>query len=316
MRRSQHIRVQIDLGRVRRNTADIAARVRVPILATIKSDAYGLGAAQVAPAIADLVGGWSLFSLEEAVEIELWKLTGKEAITLGPPFTPDPAPWSAAHVRPGVSTVEEAAALRDARPVLCVDTGMQRFGCPAERVDEVIAAGALEEAFTHATRIEHVERLKQLVGGKVRRMHAAATSLLDNPAAWLDGVRPGLALYRGAVRVTAPLAEVHRSHGPIGYTGWTSPTGHHGVIAAGYASGIRTGPVVVNGRRQRITEVGMQSAYVTCDPSDRAGDDVVLLGRQGTASVSESDIGFARNTTPHEALLRLASMGERQYIRP
>ena len=45
---SNHVRVQVDLNRVRRNTADVAARVGVPILATIKADAYGLGARAVA----------------------------------------------------------------------------------------------------------------------------------------------------------------------------------------------------------------------------------------------------------------------------
>jgi alanine racemase len=314
---SRHVRVQVDLGRVRRNTAAVAARVGVPILAIIKADAYGLGAAEVARAIADLVDGWSLFSLEEALAIDLWKLTGKPAITLGPPATPDPRAWLDAHVRPAVSTIDQATALRDARPLVCVDTGMQRFTCPPERIDPVLAAGAgaIDEAFTHATRIEHVRRLKQLVGGKVKRMHAAASALLDDPEARLDAVRPGLALYTGAVRVTTRLAEVHSSTGPVGYTGWTSPTGRHGVIVAGYSSGVRPGPVLINGRRQHIPEVGMQSAYVTINAADKSGDEVVLLGEGDSGqSVTESDLATAQDTTPQEALRRLATMGLRKYV--
>jgi alanine racemase len=314
--RSRHVRVQVDLGRVRANTADIAARVGVPVLATIKADGYGVGATQVAESIADLVAGWCLSSIEEATAIDLWGRTNKPAITLGPPATLDPAAWLAAHVRPAVSTEDAALQLAGARPILCVDTGMQRFACAADRIDQVIAAGSIDEAFTHAARIEHVHRLRELVGGKVRTMHAAATALLDDPAARLDAVRPGLALYVGAVRVSTTLVEVHRSTGSIGYTAWTSPTAHHGVIRIGYAAGVRPGPVLINGRRQRIVEIGMQSAYVTADPADRAGDEVVLLGEGGGESVTEAEVALAQSTTPHEALLRLASMGEREYGGP
>ena len=43
---------------------------------------------------------------------------------------------------------------RDARPILCVDTGMQRFACAREQIDDVIRAGAIDEAFTHAVTLE------------------------------------------------------------------------------------------------------------------------------------------------------------------
>src|SRR4051812_9890690 len=202
---SQHVRVTVDLGRVGRNAADVVARVGVPVWATVKADAYGLGAARVARALADVDGvtGFCVFALEEATSIDLWKLTGKPAITLGPPATLDTKPWLDAHVRPAVSTPEQAARLAHARPILCVDTGMQRFACPAEEVAEAIEVGSVDEAFTHATRLAHVEQLLELVGGRGMSLHAGATALLDEPAAYLDGVRPGLALYRrGALRVT------------------------------------------------------------------------------------------------------------------
>src|SRR3954454_15388418 len=120
---SHHVRVTVDLGRVRRNAADVAARVGVPVWATVKADAYGLGAARVARALAGVggVAGFCVFALEEATSIDLWKLTGKPAITLGPPATLDPGPWLEARVRPAVSTAEQAGRLTRARPILCVD---------------------------------------------------------------------------------------------------------------------------------------------------------------------------------------------------
>src|SRR5688500_18569391 len=140
---SPHVSVQVDLERIRRNTAAVAARVGVPILATIKSDAYGLGAQAVARAIKDVVEGWCLFTIEEAIAIQLWRETGKPALAVGPPSQSirDPRAYIDQHIRPRVSTAEEAAALRDARPVLSVDTGMQRFACPPEQIDAVLAAG-------------------------------------------------------------------------------------------------------------------------------------------------------------------------------
>jgi alanine racemase len=305
-----HVAVTVDLGRVRQNARAVAARVGVPVWATIKADAYGLGAAQVAAALKDVVAGFCVFALEEAEAIDLWGLTGKPAITLGPPATLEPARWLTAHVRPAVSTAEEARQLAGASPLLCVDTGMQRFACPPGEVMAALDAGTVREAFTHATRLEHVERLRQVTAGRPVKLHAAATALLEEPEAWLDGVRPGLALYRGAVRTSATLADVRQSRGPIGYGGWQSEGGHHGVILAGYSNGLRPGPVSINGRRQRITEIGMQSAYVTLDAGDGLGDEVVLLGEE----IGEADVAFAWQATPHQALLVMAEMGPRAYV--
>jgi len=307
---STHVSVRVDLGRVRANAAAVAARVGAPVWATIKADAYGLGAARVAGALRDVVEGFCVFSLEEAEGIDLWRLTGKPAIAMGPPSSLDPARWIAAHVRPAVSTVDQAARLADAAPLLCLDTGMQRFACPAKDVPAVLEAGRITEAFTHATRVEHVRRLREVTAGRNLRLHGAATALLDEPEARMDLVRPGLALYRGAVRVSARLADVRRSSGAIGYGGWVSESGYHGVIVAGYSNGLRPGAVMVNGRRQRITEVGMQSAYVTLDEADQLGDEVVLLGD----GVGEAEVAFAWGVTPHHAILAMAGMGVRGYV--
>lgn len=306
---SPHVSVTIDLERIRRNAADVVARVGVPLWAVIKADAYGLGAARVAVALAQIVEGFCVFALEEAETIDLWASTGKPALALGPPSTLEPQRWLAAHVRPSVTTVEQARRLKDAGPVLCVDTGMQRFACPPEEIGPVLEAGQITEAFTHATHVDHARRLRQLTAGRGLKLHSTATALLDEPEARLDAVRPGLALYRGAVKVRTRLAEARPSAGLIGYIGWSNEGGHHGAILAGYSHGLRPGPVMVNGRRQRVMEVGMQSAYVTLHAEDHQGDEVILLGE----GVGESDLAFVWGVTPHHALLVMATMGEREY---
>lgn len=303
----------IDLARVRANAEAIAGRAGVRLLAVIKADAYGLGAREVAPAIADVVAGFCVLSLAEAAETGLWALTGKPMIALRTPGSGIPADDYTAHqVRPAVSELDQALQLADADPVLSVDVGMQRFACPAEHVEAIVGRGLVREAFTHATRFEQVDRFLELVGGRGLQLHAAGSSLLDEPRARLDAVRPGLALYRGAARVTARLVEARASRGPIGYTGWRSVTGHHGVILAGYAHGLRAGgPCIVNGERRRIPEVGMQSAFVELGPGDRAGEEVVLLGD----GLTEADVASAWGVTPHEVLVRLCRLGTRSYLR-
>ena len=128
----------------------IGQRVGVPILAVVKSDAYGLGAERVVKALADLVEGFCVFSLAEAIAARSWESTGKISMTLGPDPGAGAEEYVKHHVRPAVWTVERAAALRVALPIMSVDTGMQRFSCPPGQVDAVLKAGACDEAFTHA----------------------------------------------------------------------------------------------------------------------------------------------------------------------
>jgi alanine racemase len=304
---SRHISVRVDLDQVRRNARAIGERVGVPILAVVKCDAYGLGAARVVKTLADVVDGFCVFGLAEAVAAGIWESTGKVSMTLGPDPGVEADQYIEHRVRPAVWTVERAAALRSARPILSVDTGMQRFSCPPSQVDAVLQAGGCDEAFTHALRPGQVQQLIARVGGRGLRLHAAASALLDEPNARLDAVRPGLALYRGAARVTTALVDVRDTDGPAGYGGFAAR--RHGIILAGYSNGLRIGPCLVNGRRSRVLEVGMQSAYVEAADSDRTGDEVTLLGD----GVTEVELGTASGTSAQDALLRLASAGERSY---
>lgn len=302
-----YVIVEIDLQRIHANAQRIAEHTGVELWAVVKSDAYGLGASRIAETLADVVDGFCVFQLHEAVEGELWNRTHKPIITLGPPHSLDAAAYLAQHVRPAISTIEQARSLADADPILCVDTGMQRFACPPEQIDDALTAAPIREAFTHASRLDQAHRLTELMRGRNLKLHAAASNLLDDPTARLDAVRPGLALYRDAVRITAPLVEVHETRSPVGYSGFSAQ--RHGVILCGYARGLRRGPCLINGEKRQILEVGMQSAYVEISTRDCVGDSVVLYGE----SLELADIARAWNTSPHEVLCRLARAGMRIY---
>ncbi len=308
MQPSPNVRVRINLARIKQNLQHVKIQTGVPVYAVVKADAYGLGAVKVAEAIKDITDGFCVFRLKEAIDAQLWQRTKKRVIALGPPEARlDPIPYIEQGVTPAVTTVEQAKALRAAKPILCVDTGMQRFACPPEQVAEVLSAGDIHEAFTHGTRIEHVEKLKKSVGRSDVKLHAAASALLHEPAAYLDAVRPGAALYDGAVHVSTRLAEVHESIGPAGYSGFVAP--RHGVILAGYSNGLRKGVCSINGKTRNILEVGMQSAFVEIDECDKVGDEVVLLGE----SNPETLIAEQWPCSSQEVLVTLASSGVRVY---
>src|SRR5881396_1843730 len=81
------LRVMVDLARVRQNAEEIVRKIgpRVDLLATVKADAYGLGAMRISDAIASIVHGWCVFSPVEAQQAQLWERTKKRSIVLGPP---------------------------------------------------------------------------------------------------------------------------------------------------------------------------------------------------------------------------------------
>ena len=303
------VRVHVNLGKIRAAAEEIARKTNVDVLAVIKADAYGLGAREVAAAIADVVHGFCFFSLKEAIAANLDSKSRKPSILLGPPGSMVPQDYLSLNLRPAVSTVEQATALRKADPILCVDAGMQRFACPASEIDRVIAAGGCREAFAHAPTMEQVRKFNEITAGKGLRLHAAASSLLNEKDAWLDAVRPGIALYRDAIGVTTKLVEVRESHGPAGYTGFSAR--RFGVILCGYSNGLRKGPCMVNGQFRRVLEVGMQSAFIEIGDKDNVGDEVALLGD----GLEPQTVAKEWNCTPHEVIVCLAGSGVREYAR-
>jgi alanine racemase len=308
MIRSRHVSVRVDLARVRRNADEIIVRTSVPVIAVVKADAYGLGGREVARAIAPVVEAFYVFDVEEAIAYDL-PATGRRTIALHA-RSHDPAKLRELKIQPVVWDAALAAKMREALPILSIDTGQQRFGLPVTdtaTIDATIKAGNIVEAFTHATSPAQSAMLVAALRGRVAKLHAAGTALLDDPGSRLDAVRPGLALYRGAVQVTAPLVEVRDATGPAGYTGFQ--VARHGIFLAGYSNGLRKGLCRINGRTTRILEVGMQSAFIECAPGDRVGDEVTLLGD----GLTEQDVAQAWGTSPQEALFRLCGMGERVY---
>lgn len=344
--RSKHVQVTVNLDSIRANSEDIRRRTGVTLIAVIKADAYGLGAPRVADALASIADDFAYFNIDEAREVV------RPGIVLGPPDA-DPSVFRELALRPCVGALDDARRFRQLPSVLNVDTGMQRFGCDPLQVDELLAVGNFVEACTHTTDARGAALLYNACSGRIPRLHAAASGLVDahihrdfaspatdkpdvsilpapppfvgpsranphsstSPTAlahphpvFLDAVRPGYALYRSALRVTTRLTGVRDTRGPAGYSRFNCP--RIGVILAGYSNGVRSAPVLINGRRQNLLEIGMNTSFVSVDPLDRDRDEVVLLGD----GLHESELASHFHCRPHEILCRYASMGPRSYL--
>ena len=172
--------------------------------------------------------------------------------------------------------------------------------------------------------------------------HAAnSAALLRDSRVWYDIVRPGLLLY-GIVppplASTIPLIPVMslssrvvavkgvRPGEGVGYGSRynSGKPGKIAVVPAGYADGLDLrlegrGHVLVRGRRVPIVgavSMDMLTVDVTGLDDVEPGDEVVIIGRQGTESWQQIDVremAAAIGTIPWEIVCRLGSRIERHY---
>jgi alanine racemase len=185
---------------------------------------------------------------------------------------------------------------------------------------------------------EAVVRVKAL-GGTPRYTHAAnSAALLRDSRVWHDRVRPGLLLY-GAVppplSATIPLSPVITLRSRIVAVKGMRPgeaTGYGArfvaerattiaIVPAGYADGLDfrlagRGAVLIRGKRAPIVGsvcMDMLMADVTgMDVSP--GDEVVLIGAQGSDRIDVREMAATIGTIPWEILCRIGSRIERVYV--
>jgi alanine racemase len=175
----------------------------------------------------------------------------------------------------------------------------------------------------------------------VSRHACNSAALLRDARVWYDAVRPGLLLYGivppplastidliPVMSLTSRVVAVKglRPGEAVGYGGryQAGEPRTVAVVPAGYADGLDTrlcgrGHVLIRG--QRVPIVGAVSMdMLTVDVSDladvRPGDQVVLLGQQGTESwqrIDAREMAAAIGTIPWEIVCRLGTRIERQY---
>ncbi len=187
---------------------------------------------------------------------------------------------------------------------------------------------------TSAQNRRQLDRFTDLLDGiddQTRRgleIHLAnSATLLHQERHGATVARPGLALLgydpagldRGlqpVMSVTARLVQVHRlAPGErVGYDGrWQATRACRvGIVPLGYADGYPwrlgdRGEALVGGRRVPVIgAVSMDMLAVDLGASDvTEGEEVVLLGRQGAASIDAAELAAAAGTVPYELLCNL-----------
>jgi alanine racemase len=169
--------------------------------------------------------------------------------------------------------------------------------------------------------------------------HAAnSAALLRDERVWYDFVRPGLLLYgivppplaatltlRPALSLVSRIVAVKglRPGEASGY-GATAPFDRPATLAvvpAGYADGLDRrlagrGHMLVRGRRAPIVgSVCMDMTMIDVTGMDAApGDEVVIIGRQGEASIDVREMAATIGTIPYELLCRVGARIQRQYV--
>jgi alanine racemase len=135
-----------------------------------------------------------------------------------------------------------------------------------------------------------------------------------------DGLRPVLSL-RAKVTLVRRLDATERpSYGRL-YPLSTRST--VATVPLGYADGVprryftNGGTVLVGGRRRPLAGmVTMDQIVVDCGPSEdvAVGDDVVLIGEQGTLSITASDWAEVLGTIAHEVFCGIGARVPRVVV--
>lgn len=301
--RSKNVSVQIDLGHVRGAAERLRKRLEKPLIAVVKNDAYGLGAPEVTNVLSDLVDDFAFFSIEEA------QTAKRSGLILGPPSL-DREAYLRLNCRPVVTSETSAKTLRGLGGAVFINSNMNGLGAPPQEAHKLVSISGATEVMTHTESIEGVQTLlRSLPEGFRGTAHAAGTALLHRKDAVLDAVRPGLALYQGAMKVWTRLHAVKEvADGTVGYK--RQHVERVGIVLAGYGAGLRPGPIVINGRIQRILECGMNTSFVSVSQLDKPEDEVVLLGDQITETMIAQEFGIREQ----EVLSLYSSLGYRSYI--
>jgi alanine racemase len=174
--------------------------------------------------------------------------------------------------------------------------------------------------------------------GLIRHM-ANSAGIMTFPAAHLDMARAGIAIYgihpspdladrvslEPALSLKARVGMVKRlTAGEAISYGQRYRLGRDGTVATvpcGYADGLRraltnAGPVLVGGRRRQIAGTVTMDHFLIDMGDDQVapGDEVVLIGRQGSEQITAQEVASLLGTIPYEVVCGLSSLIPRTYV--
>jgi alanine racemase len=214
--------VEIHRENLRHNVQEVARRAGArPILAVIKNNGYGMGVANVAQLLEPQseIFGFAVVKFHEAMSLRDAGIR-KPVLLMGPFDEKNLEEAAARDIMPMVYTPMGPAldkiAAKLQKPValhICVDTGIGRVGVPyyqaAPLIRDLTGRKSVQIQGTMMTFAEDIDFDKEQLrrfqetcgalekeGVALGRKHAASSfTLFQHPDAFLDMVRPGMAIY-------------------------------------------------------------------------------------------------------------------------
>ena len=187
--------------------------------------------------------------------------------------------------------------------------------------------------------IEAVDEIEDTLGRGIELKHAANSGAVErHPDSWLDMVRPGILSYGypqsplPTLRVDPVLSLIsHVSFVKTVHAGETVSYGRTWVapwdtrvatVSIGYGDGYtrllsNRAEVLIQSRRYpQIGTVCMDQIMVDLGPDSTigVGEQVTLIGRDGSESIGANDLGALAGTISYEILTRIAERVSRVYI--
>src|SRR6266852_4424872 len=214
--------VEIHRENLRHNVQEISRRASSrPILAVIKNNGYGMGVTNVAALLEPQpeIFGFAVVKFHEAISLRDAGIR-KPILLLGPFDEPNLADAAARDILPMVyaplGPALDKIAAKAQKPVplhICIDTGIGRVGVPhyvaAPLVRDLASRKSVQIQGTMMTFTEDPDFDKEQLGRfhetcaflekdgiALGKKHAASSfALFQHPEAFLDMVRPGMAIY-------------------------------------------------------------------------------------------------------------------------
>jgi alanine racemase len=206
---------------------------------------------------------------------------------------------------------------------------------------------AMGEMDEHPFTAQQVERFADLCarvereGIDVRRRHlTSSASIVLYPGAHFDLVRMGIMLYglypheslrariklTPAMRLTSAVGLVRRvpAGEGVSYGHTFAPDRNTTIVTIpiGYGDGFprllsNQGDVLIRGKRRRIAgRVTMDTVMADCDDDEvTTGDEVVLIGSQGTEEISATEVADRTGTINYEVVCSIGPRVPRTYVR-
>jgi alanine racemase len=326
----------IDRGAAVRNWQRLAQRHGAEVAAVVKADAYGLGTAEMAPALQG-AGCRSFFVATPDEGEALRRILGAgPLIAVLDGCTPTEAAASA--LTPVLNSLADLAA-HAGRGMLHLDTGMARLGLPPEEIDAATGFDppwvmnhliAAEEAANPLNAMQR-QRFTEYAARfpRAKRSFANSSGIFLGSGFASDLARPGAALWglnptlgepnpmERVVRLALPILQLREipAGASVGYgASWVAPRPSRiATVAGGYADGLPrsawpTGWGEIGGRRVALVgRVSMDLATfdVTDAPEARPGAMIALPEPDALAE--------AAGTIGYEILTRLGHRFERRY---